>query len=138
MSLPIRNILPEESSKMVRVTAGIDSWAIDFNRLKAPAQSTNPIALLQQAIHIILNTEPNTSPIYSYNFGLKTTDLIGKQPSYVIPILKKRIKQALLVDDRINDVVQFEFDYVGDGALLCKFTVISIYGNVYSEVSLNV
>ena len=56
---------------------------------------------------------------------------------YVLSELPRRIKDALLVDNRITDVTDFEFEQNGK-KLLVKFTVISTIGNISSEVEVTI
>lgn len=87
---------------------------------------------LKQAIYLILNTERYEHLIYSDDYGSELKGLIGKDRDIAESEYKRRIKEALLQDDRINNVDNFIFKYDGDGVLI-EFTVFSIYG----EFSMN-
>lgn len=82
---------------------------------------------LKQAIYKILNTERFDYLIYSWNYGVEIKNLIGEHISYVIPELERVIKEALLQDDRIEDVTDFEFSTNGN-VVTTKFKVISKEG----------
>lgn len=71
---------------------------------------TDDIDALQQAIYFILGTERYHFPIYSWDYGIELVDLFGKQMTYVKPEVKRRIYEALIQDDRITDVTDFEFE----------------------------
>ncbi|MCB4302770.1 DUF2634 domain-containing protein [Clostridioides difficile] len=90
------------------------------------------VEALKQAIFLILNTERYEHLIYSWNYGVELNDLIGEPVSYVIPELERRIKEALIQDDRIENVDNFEFQNV-KGKVHCKFTVYSRSGNIKAE-----
>lgn len=90
------------------------------------------IEALKQAIYLILNTERYEYLIYSNDYGSELKGLIGKDRDIAESEYKRRIKEALLQDDRINNVDNFIFKYDGDGVLI-EFTVFSIYG----EFSMN-
>ena len=62
-----------------------------------------------QAIEKILQTERYRFLIYDWNYGIELEDLFGKNVTYVIPELKRRIEDALLADDRITAVTDFSF-----------------------------
>lgn len=87
---------------------------------------------VKQAIYLILNTERYKYPIYSWNYGIELEDLYGQPLSFIIPELERRIKEALMQDDRITNVDGFLFD-VKKSNILVKFTVHSIYGSVTRE-----
>ena len=82
---------------------------------------------LKQAVYKILNTERYDYLIYSWNYGVEIKDLIGEHMSFVIPELERVIKEALMQDDRIEDVTDFEFE-TNKNDVIVKFKVISIEG----------
>ncbi|EGT4907933.1 DUF2634 domain-containing protein [Clostridioides difficile] len=90
------------------------------------------VEALKQTIFLILNTERYEHLIYSRNYGVELNDLIGEPISYVIPELERRITEALIQDDRVENVDNFEFQNV-KGKVHCKFTVYSKYGNIKAE-----
>lgn len=71
---------------------------------------TDGLEAVKQAIYLILTTERYKFPIYDWYYGIQLIDLIGKQVTYVVPELERRIREALLEDDRIISVDQFQFD----------------------------
>lgn len=86
-----------------------------------------------QAIYKILNTERYKYIIYSWNYGIELLDLFGEPMSYVIPELETRIREALMVDERITDISDFECR-IGDKRVLnVTFTVHTIYGQAEIE-----
>ncbi|MER0321523.1 DUF2634 domain-containing protein [Clostridioides difficile] len=90
------------------------------------------VEALKQTIFLILNTERYQHLIYSWNYGVELNDLIGEPISFVIPELERRIKEALIQDDRVENVDNFEFQNV-KCKVHCKFTVYSKYGNIKAE-----
>lgn len=82
---------------------------------------------LKQAIYLILNTERYEHLIYSDDYGSELKGLIGKDRDIAESEYKRRIKEALLQDDRINNVDNFIFNYDSDNVLI-EFIVFSIYG----------
>ena len=87
------------------------------------------IQAVEQAVHLILNTERYQWLIFSWNYGVELKDLIGKDPEYCIPEIERRIREALLQDDRITAVENFQFE-LKKRQVLTTFTVISIFGNI--------
>ncbi|EDS78218.1 conserved hypothetical protein [Clostridium botulinum C str. Eklund] len=85
------------------------------------------IEALKQAIYLILNTERYEHLIYSDDYGSELKSLIGKDRDIAESEYKRRIKEALSQDDRINNVDNFIFKYDGDNVLI-EFIVFSIYG----------
>lgn len=91
---------------------------------------------IKQSIYLILNIERYDSLIYSWNYGIELNDLIGMEIDFIYPVLKRRIEEALLQDDRIQSVDEFTFSKKR-GIVEAKFTVHTSYGdvNVEKEVS---
>ncbi len=91
---------------------------------------------VEQAVYKILNTERGENEIYRDQYGVEIDDLFGKPIPYVIPELDRRVKDALLQDDRISAVGNFTFELPKKGIIHMTFTVTSIYGEI--EISQNI
>lgn len=92
---------------------------------------------MHQVIYKILNTERYQYIIYSWDYGIETLDLFGEPISYVCPEIERRIIEALIQDDRIESVDNFEFDYSEKGKLHVTFNVHTIYGDLEEERAVN-
>ena len=68
---------------------------------------------IKQSVMKILNTERYEHEIYSWDYGIELRDLRGKSITYVMSEVKERIKDALLQDDRIKSVDNFEIKRTG-------------------------
>ncbi|HBF7900652.1 DUF2634 domain-containing protein [Clostridioides difficile] len=90
------------------------------------------VEALKQTIFLILNTERYEHLIYSRNYDVELNDLIGEPISYVIPELERRITEALIQDDRIENIDNFEFQNI-KGKVQCRFSVHTKYGNIKAE-----
>ena len=131
---------------MLPNTANIDDLILDFEEEKQLATKTfginmthntvgglvDGITAVRQSIYLRLNVESDQYIIYPYTYGLQTVDLIGKPIHYVVAVIPERIKEALLSDDRITDVSDFEFE-AERNKLHVKFVVSTIYGNIDTE-----
>ena len=93
------------------------------------------IQAVEQAVFLILTTERYQWLIFSWDYGVELQNLIGKDPEYCIPEIERRIREALLQDDRITAVENFQFE-VNKKKVLTTFTVFSIYGNISLEIIL--
>lgn len=83
---------------------------------------------IKQTVHKILSTERYAYMIYSWDYGFEVEDLIGEPYNYVILELKDRITEALLQDDRIEELKNFKFNKNFD-SVICSFEVKSIFGD---------
>lgn len=82
---------------------------------------------IKQTIFNILSTERFDYLIYSWNYGVEFKNLIGKQREYIMSEVKRLIKEALIQDDRIEDVTDFEFE-TNKQNMNVKFKVITTDG----------
>lgn len=87
---------------------------------------------VKQAVYLILNVERYQWLIYSWNYGVELHGLIGKPVDFCLPEIERRIKEALLQDDRITAVQNFEFT-VNKKQVLTTFEVVTIYGEINAE-----
>ena len=85
------------------------------------------IDAVKQAVYLILYVERYEWLIYSWNYGIELLELFGKNIDYVIPELERRIEEAVMQDDRVVDVKDFEFENIKNKVYV-KFTVDSIFG----------
>lgn len=87
---------------------------------------------VRQAVYCILNTERYDFLIYSWNYGTELKELVGRPIPYVKTELKRRIREALLQDERIKSVDGFQFVLTGR-SLAAQFTVHTTFGDLQSE-----
>lgn len=87
---------------------------------------------MKQVIFLILNVERYQYIIHSWKYGFESVDLYGKPIAFVLPEIKRRITEALIQDDRITGVENFEFT-VTKGRVHVTFQVNTIFGAVQSE-----
>ena len=92
------------------------------------------IEAVKQAVYKALNTERYNYLIYSWNYGIETKDLYGKDMDYCKSELKRRIGEALAQDDRIDSVSDFEFKVDGN-KLTVSFVVHSNVGSFESNTT---
>lgn len=84
---------------------------------------------VKQAVYKILNTERYDYTIYSQNYGIELEELFGEPTSYVIPELERRIIEALSMDDRIEEVYNFDLNTTSKGIVAVTFHVDTIHGS---------
>lgn len=121
------------------------SFATDIVRIKHPNKTyrmnieaekisgnTDEIEAIKQAIYKILNTERYQYLIYSDDYGIELQDLFGEPLPYVYPELERRITDALVWDDRILSVTDFEFNNK-KGEVLTKFICHTEFGDIKAE-----
>lgn len=135
--IPSIDIMTEEITEIVypnrtyKIVFGKDE---NCNRI---CDYVDDLESVKQAILLILSSERYQHLIYSWDYGVELLDLIGKPMPYVMSELPRRIKDALTQDNRIDDVVDFEFEQFGN-KLHTKFTVITNVGTFSTELEVEV
>lgn len=121
-------IIEKKSNKTYRLN-------IEKNTIEGKCEG---IEAIKQTIYCILNTERFEYLMYSWDYGVEIKNLIGEQSTYVIPELERVIKEALLQDDRIEDVVDFIFNKTSKNMITATFRVVTILGDVIIEKEVSV
>ena len=124
---------PSRTHKIVIDEKHID----DYERQDRIKGYTDNLEAIKQAIYLILSTERYAFIIYSWDYGVELVDLFGKPMTYVMAELPRRITEALTQDDRIKDVVDFEFERHGK-KLHTTFTVVTTAGNIPTDLEVEV
>ncbi len=107
-------------SKTYRLTGG-----------RVEGKTDGKTAMLQ-AFDLALSTERWRYLIYSGDYGMELDELFGKSRPYVAADMERRITEALLEDDRIMAVENFEISFSGDTATACC-TAVTTFGDVSIE-----
>ena len=127
-------MLPLNDKDIIQInesTEPSNTFFIDFEKGRISGFVDEREAV-KQAIMLILNTERYKFLIYSGNYGAELEALIGTHPDIVEDEAERLISEALLQDDRITAVYDFEFGRNRD-TLLVNFKVDSIYGGIDIE-----
>lgn len=128
------------STEITETTYPNKTYKIKFSLNSEPDRIdgyVEDIEAVKQAIYLILSTERYEFNIYSWDYGIELIDLYGKPMPYVMSEIERRVKEALTQDDRINDVVDFEFEPMGK-QLHTTFTVVTNVGNISTELEVDV
>ena len=123
--LPNNNTIIQEDDRMPSYT-----YYIDFDRNRIIC-TVDDIEAVKQAIYLILQTERYESLIYNFYYGTEFDSLIGKSRELITSELERRIREALLEDDRIVRVTDFTIEFTSDKAIV-EFTVNTIFGDIES------
>lgn len=90
------------------------------------------IEAVKQAVYLILYVERYEWLIYSWNYGVELVELFGKNINFVIPEIERRFKEAIMQDDRVTNVTDFEFEHK-KGSVTVYFKVECIFGEFKSK-----
>lgn len=127
-SLTVNNI------RTVTIPTNTYRIIVDKDRVSG---ETDGLEAMKQAVYLILSTERYAYPIYSWNYGVELKDLFGQPTTYVEAVLEYRIRDALMADERITDVRNFEFSSQKN-TVSATFEVVTNQGNVQSTVEVTI
>ncbi|WP_277680403.1 DUF2634 domain-containing protein [Gracilibacillus dipsosauri] len=127
-----------------------DGLTLDFEEVVEPSKTfkldlnknrcvgfVDELEAMKQAIFLMLSVERYEYIIYSWNYGVEFKDLFGKPTAYVASEVKRRIRECLLQDERINEVDSFEVT-TGKNKVHVTFTAHTIYGEVSTETEVEI
>ena len=107
------------------------TWKIDQNNRRISG-TTDDLEAVRQAVEVILHIERFRWQIYSPYTGVQFDGLIGEDPGYVAAELKRRITEALRMDDRVRSISDFAHTVSGD-ILTAEMTVNTVYGSLRAD-----
>jgi hypothetical protein len=108
------------------------TWALDFDNGTIGGWIDDDDAIKQFVLKALV-TARSTYLIYSDDYGNEMFDLIGDDvtPGLLDSELPRMLKEALIYDDRIEDVTDITYTRDGD-SLYASFTVVPSNGDVIS------
>ena len=107
------------------------TWKINEEQAEVRG-NLDGLEAIKQAVYKILQTERYRYAVYDWNYGIELKELYGKNVTYVIPELKKRMEEALLADDRVTAVTDFSF-VQGKGSVTAECMVHTVFGEIKAE-----
>lgn len=98
----------------------------------------NQADALMQAVQKIFSTDKYAYEIYDWYYGNELLKLVGQPYDYIVAQVPRIVREALLVDDRVTEITDFEFEKTAIDSMTATFLIHSVYGELtYAlEVSL--
>lgn len=106
------------------------TYKIDGNHIQGMIDGLEAV---NQAVDLTLVTERFEYPIYSWDRGMESKDIVGARREYVQGDLQRRIEEALAEDDRVTGISDFAVSFSGETAT-ATFKVNTIFGSFNQEV----
>ena len=132
--LPVTGNILEQDFKVVQMPS--KTFRLDIEK-KRIVGTVDGLEAVRQTVFCILNTERFDWLIYSWNYGVELNGLFGKSTGLVKAKIKKRIKEALQQDDRIQSVDTFSFE--SNGRILhVRFMVHTVFGEIVIEKEVSI
>lgn len=131
--IPVRDSFIADDYKIVESptrTYKMELYNDDFDKNIRIKGYTDQRAAMEQAIYKITLTERYWYVIYSWNYGIEIKELFGQPIPYCCAELERRIKEALLHDNRIVNVYDFEFENPEFGVVYVKYRADTVFGTL--------
>lgn len=96
---------------------------------------TDKIESIRQAVKCILGTERYSNPIYNDDYGVELEQYKGADYGKIVAGIETTLRDALLQDDRITNIVVTNVEKVDIDTCKVDFDVYTIYGNYKEELN---
>ncbi|WIM41353.1 DUF2634 domain-containing protein [Paenibacillus sp. PK4536] len=127
---------PEQAIDTETVTIPGLTYQVDWERGVITGM-IDGLDSIRQAVLKILNTERYQYLIYSEDYGTEWQQILGQDHLFVRAEIQRMITEALLQDDRIEQIVDFQTYWTSGEDIRVSFTVQTRYGSfqINKEVS---
>ena len=130
LSTPIGEQVITQADTVQIITHPTHTYRLNNNRITGDVDG---IDAMKQAIYKIIAAERYEYLVYDWNYGIELKDLFGKPKPFVRAELPRRIREALMADDRITNVRDFVFmDTTEKNTIRISFTAETIFGDISS------
>lgn len=127
---------PEQTIDTEAVTMPGLTYQVDWERGVITGM-IDGLDSIRQAVLKILNTERYQYLIYSEDYGTEWQQILGQDHLFVRAEIQRMITEALLQDDRIEQIMDFQTYWTSGEDIRVSFTVQTRYGSfqINEEVS---
>lgn len=125
-------MIPEQKANLTILEEQIQpsrTYHLDLDRKRVTSMIDGQDAIIQ-AVRKILYTERYAYVIYSSQYGVELDRLIGQEYDFIISDIKRTLTEALLMDNRIISLENFEMEKTGLDTMEVNFLVNSIEGEI--------
>ena len=125
-------MIPEQKANLTILEEQIQpsrTYHLDLVRKRVTSMIDGQDAIIQ-AVRKILYTERYAYVIYSSQYGVELDRLIGQEYDFIISDIKRTLTEALLMDNRIISLENFEMEKTGLDTMEVNFLVNSIEGEI--------
>lgn len=120
------DILDDENEEAELET--LETFRIDFQRGIITSEIIDQVEAIKQFVYITLRTERFLFPIYSQDYGSEIREVIHDRNSTEelrLSEIERMIEEALVFDERIEAVENYEFTVSGD-RYYASFDVVTV------------
>lgn len=96
---------------------------------------SNSLEAVKQAVKCILKTERYSNPIYDDDYGIELEQYKGADYGKIVAGIETTLRDALLQDDRITNVVVTNIEKLDTDSCKVEFDIYTIYGNYEEDLN---
>lgn len=96
------------------------------------------IIAMAQTMESIVSVERYQYSILEDNIGMETLGLVGQDYGYVVSDYKRRLLEAISVDDRFIGMARYDFSEQINDSVEIQTDIVTVYGNYTSRIVLDV
>ena len=125
-------MIPEQNANLTILEEQVQpsrTYHLDLDRKRVTSMIDGRDAIIQ-AVKKILHTERYAYVIYSSQYGVELDRLIGQEYDFIVSDIKRTLTEALLMDNRIISLENFEMKKTGLDTMEVNFLVNSIEGEI--------
>ena len=125
-------MIPEQNANLTILEEQIQpsrTYHLDLVRKRVTSMIDGQDAIIQ-AVRKILYTERYAYVIYSSQYGVELDRLVGQEYDFIVSDIKRTLTEALLTDNRIIGLENFEMEKTGLDTMEVNFLVNSIEGKI--------
>ena len=125
-------MIPEQNANLTILEEQVQpsrTYYLDLDRKRVTSMIDGRDAIIQ-AVKKILHTERYAYVIYSSQYGVELDRLIGQEYDFIVSDIKRTLTEALLIDNRIISLENFEMKKTGLDTMEVNFLVNSIEGEI--------
>jgi phage baseplate assembly protein W len=125
-------VIPEQNANLTILEEQIQpsrTYHLDLDRKRVASMIDGHDAIIQ-AVRKILYTERYAYVIYSSQYGVELDRLIGQEYDFIVSDIKRTLTEALLMDNRIIGLENFEMEKTGLDTMEVNFLVNSTEGEI--------
>ncbi|MFV0401115.1 MAG: DUF2634 domain-containing protein [Oscillospiraceae bacterium] len=117
-----------DETQLEPVTSPTHTYHLDLQS-KRILGMVDGLDAITQMVYKTLYTERYAYLIYNWDYGVGLEEYLGEDINFVMADITGAITEALMVDDRVLSVDDFQMEKTKIDALTVQFTVITTEGN---------
>lgn len=113
------------------------TYRLDFTNRRIIGKVDDKEAVMQ-FIKKVLDTSKYAYSSYDWYYGNEILSLIGQSYDYIITELPRIVDEALLVDDRIISIQNWNYSRINVDSMSASFLVRTIFGTINYEMEVSI